>query len=232
MAASHRFLIFSFFLCDLIQSVNCFLSVGSLATSRGLHVTFAKADPAREATGIRPSLHPVAINAIAEAIKIRSRKLDDMPLQCTSDIQPIQVALTAGRIASEALLKRQQASSEDGMEFEDEEEQTIAGRVVGVVMRLPELESDLYRRCSSVSWIAKYNEWSSFGLLPNEEPDLLTNQVLSDPLFTLSRAECLLALYLDTVEKPSLDKIGRDVPDGSKIDFLDCDRREVLLSKV
>ncbi|KAL7576068.1 hypothetical protein ACA910_000852 [Epithemia clementina (nom. ined.)] len=194
-------------------------------------MALAKSDPARQATGIRPSLHPVTINALSEALKIRARNLNDMPLSTDSGVKPLQVALTAGRIASDAIHKRQQASGEDGMKLLQEEQQTIAGRVVGVVMRLPELESELYGKCESVSWIAKYNEWSSFGILKEEDSneDSLTHRILSDPLFALSRAECLLALYLHTVEKPNLDKIGGAVPDGSKIDFLDADRREVLL---
>lgn len=200
----------------------------------------AKPDPVRESTKIRPSLHPVTINAIAEALKIRSSNIRNMPLRSTSDIKPIQVALTAGRIASEAIHKRQMASDDDGMRLEQEEEQTIAGRVVGVVMRLPELENKLYQKGLSAPWIAKYNEWSNFGLLLPDEQDkegntqeesLLAQRILSDPLFTLARAECLLALYLDQVERPCLGKIGQSVPDGTTIDFLDTDRSAVLLGQ-
>ena len=192
----------------------------------------AKADPVREASGIRPSLHPVTINALTEALKTRAKNVDDMPLRISEGVEPLQVALSAGRIASEAIHKRQEASNEDGMKLEKDEEQTIAGRVVGVVMRLTELESKLNEKSNSVSWIAKYNEWATFGLLPDEEEDekSLNDRILSDPLFTLSRAECLLALYLDMIEKPTLEKLGETVPGGSKVDFLDADRIEVLLS--
>ena len=119
------------------------------------------------------------------------------------------------------------------MELTAEEEQTIAGRVLGVVMRLDALEVTLQERVSSVGWIAKYNEWSAFGVLPKEETDStdLDSRIIDDPLFCMNRSECLLALFLKTVEIPQLEKAGKSVPDGSRIDFLDADRSEVLLSE-
>jgi len=189
-------------------------------------------DPLREATGIRPSLHPVTINAISEALKVRAKKLEDMPLRLREDVAPLQIAMSAGRIATEAIHKRQQASSEDGMKLLDSEEQTIAGRVMGVVMRLDSLESLLQEKCASVSWIAKYGEWGTFGLLGDKDTETtmdVDDRILSDPLFSMSRSECLLALFLHTVEKPTLEQIGETVPGGSAIDFLDADRKEVLI---
>jgi len=45
----------------------------------------------------------------------------------------------------------------------------------------------------------------------------------------MNRAECLLAIFLEEVEIPQLKKLNETVPDESKIDFLDDDRREVVL---
>lgn len=185
-------------------------------------------DPLRAATGIRPSLHPTTINAIAECLKTRASNNPETPLRVSDDVQPLDVALSAGKIAATAIEKRQRSSTEDGMELTSEESQTIAGRVVGVVMRLNELESLLNSKVSSVDWIKKYGEWETFGVLENEEN--VEDKIKMDPLFTLSRAECLLALFLETVEKPQMDKLGTSAPGGSGVDFLDADRQEVLLT--
>jgi hypothetical protein len=142
-------------------------------------------------------------------------------------VQPVEVALSAGKIAATFIEKRQNASQNDGMALSPEEGQTIAGRVVGVVMRLDELEEDLYDKVSRVGWVKKYNEWSSFGVL--EDPEDVPERTKTDPLFAVCRAECLLALFLHSVEAPQMRKIGQEVPGGSLVDFLDADRQEVLL---
>lgn len=186
---------------------------------------FGTGDPFRAATGIRPSLHPVTINAIAEALRQRAKPSDDT----LRGVAPLQIAQAAGKIAVEAIVKRQESSAQDGMKLTPEEEQTIAGRVVGVVVRFEELEGVLRDKCQSAGWIAKYQEWSSFGVLAEETPEAVDEQVLTDPLFCMNRAECLLALFLSRVEAPSLLKSKQEVPGGSAIDFLDADRREVLV---
>merc|ERR1712085_103592 len=78
--------------------------------------------------------------------------------------------MTAGQFASNAIQKRQEASEEtnDGMKMNQSEEQTVAGRVMGVIMRLQDLEDELIERTMDVEWVAKYNEWSSFGVLEDE----------------------------------------------------------------
>ena len=57
----------------------------------------------------------------------------------------------------------------------------------------------------------------------------LADTIKINPLFRMNRAECLLALFLSTVEKPKLDMVGEDMPGGSNVDFIDADRLEVLL---
>ena len=196
---------------------------------------FQKGDHIREATGIRPSLHPTTINAIADALRARARQVEGMVFRATDTVQPLDVALTASQITSSAILKRQETSNEDGMKLTPKEEQTIAGRVIGVIMRLDELEAKLHQQVSRAKWVAKYNEWNSFGVLPplegdeGEDDKNVQERIKTDPLFAVNRAECLLAIFLSTVEVPQLQKVGESVPDGSKIDFLDSDRSEVVL---
>lgn len=188
-------------------------------------------DPLRAATGIRPSLHPLTINAISTVLQ--KRMSQDSKLRVDQDgVQGVEVALAASQIAADALQKRQERSKEDDMQLTPEEGQTVAGRVVGVTMRLPQLEQSLNEKCHAVSWIAKYHEWSSFGVLPDESSaDAVDVQIKMDPLFSMNRAECLLALFLATVEKPELEAKGASVPDGSRIDFLDADRQQVLIGE-
>jgi len=199
-------------------------------------------DPLRAATGIRPSLHPLTINAIATVLRTRARNDPDWPLEASREgrrVEPIQVALTAGRIAADAIGQRQASCAKNDkvergeMTLRPEEEQTVAGRVVGVAMRLQELEIELYDACAAAPWIAKYGEWASFGILPDEtgdddDDDAVKRRILDDPLFAMNRAECLLALYLRTVEEPELRAKDVTVPGGSQVDFLDSERSEVL----
>lgn len=192
-----------------------------------------KSDPFREATGIRPSLHPVTINALAKCLKLRARNIPNQPLQVVqgdTQRQPLQVAQCAATIALEAIQQRQKDSVRDGMILTPIEQQTVTGRVVGVVLRLPELEALLLERCTATAWVRKYNEWHSFGVLPTEEEhfEAVQERISQDPLFALNRAECLLGLFLHTIEIPQLKTKRESVPDNSVIDFLDDDRQKAL----
>lgn len=191
----------------------------------------SKGDPLRDATGIRPSLHPTTINAISDALRYRARKKKGMNFRVSETVQPLDVALTAGEIAAEAVHKRQETSDQDGMKLTPDEERTIAGRIIGVIMRFDDLETQLHDKVASTNWVPKYNEWSSFGVIESEDDfEFVDDRIKVDPLFAVTRAECLLALFLSKVEIPQLEKIGESVSDESKIDFLDSDRLEVLLS--
>jgi len=230
-------------------------------------------DPLREDNGVRPSIHPTAINAIAEALKARATQSlattkppsdddtdgdDDgfMHFRVTETVDPLMVMVTAGQFASDAIQKRQESSAkaDDGMMLNQGEEQTLAGRVMGVIMRLDNLEAELAERTGDAKWVAQYDEWGSFGVLESEiaesnqserveasdsdddddddDDDRLYEahaKILEDPLFCMNRAECLLAIFLQEVEIPQLEKLNETVPDGSKIDFLDEDRLKVVL---
>lgn len=210
-------------------------------------------DSLRENNGVRPSIHPTTINAIAEALKARATQSlkgsseDELHFRVTDDVEPLMVMVTAGQFASDAIQKRQESSQQDGMTMTQGEEQTVAGRVMGVIMRLDALEDELAERCASVDWVGQYNEWGNFGVLetehstnlareetdaPKQDSDLkpVHQKILDDPLFCMNRAECLLAIFLQEVEIPQLEKLGESVPDGSTIDFLDQDRQEVVLA--
>jgi len=150
------------------------------------------------------------------------------------------VAITAGSLAVNAIDQRNKSADADGdggnAVLDTSEQQTVSGRVVGVVMRLPELESLLVDKVKGVGWVSKYGEEESFGLLRSEVKDSegdseqLADQLQLNPLLRMNRAECLLALFIDTVEKPQLERIGQSVPDSSRVDFIDADRLEVLIA--
>jgi len=233
-------------------------------------------DPLREDNGIRPSIHPTTINAIVDALKARATQSikkpvnvknnndndndddddddDVMHFRTTDTVEPLMVMLTAGQFASDAIQKRQESSEADGMLMTQGEEQTVAGRIMGVIMRFDVLEAELAERVSRVEWIGQYDEWGNFGVLSDEHETNLAREeekmksgddddgdgdddglatvhakILEDPLFCMNRAECLLAIFLQEVEIPQLQKLGETVPDGSKIDFLDQDRMEVVV---
>lgn len=204
-----------------------------------------KGDSIRSATGIRPSLNPVTINCIAEALLMRSKQTNDTNIDTAAPgIEPIQIAMTAGGIAMKIIEQRKSAAETDETTdfFTMEESNVISGRVVGVVMRMRELEQVLRSKVSEAEYVWKYGEEMSFGLLKSElklELDskaLISNALekeLSDamkinPLLRMNRAECLLALFIETVERPKLEMLGEDVAGGSEVDFIEADRLEVL----
>ena len=213
-------------------------------------------DSLRKSTGIRPSLHPMTINALSEALLLRAKKQD---VWSEGDPEPLQLALLAGKLATSALIKREEMlrdrenfSSTSGSSLNDTEDnmwelptmrekQAVSGRVIGVIVRLQELEHSLVEKVSAAAWVSKYGEHASFGLLAceisskrdelsNKDKMEVTDRLKVDPLFRMSRSECLLALFIENIEKPQLEKLQDEVADGSKIDFLDMDRLDVLLS--
>ncbi len=230
-----------------------------------------KVDPYRDQNQIRPSLHPITINIIAHALKLRAsasthavsksppphHRTTATQIHNNDDIwptQPLEVVLTVSALAQTALAQRQQTSRDDQMTFDLMEQQTIAGRVVGVMVRIQDLEQWLLQKCANVSYITKYDEWPAYGLLPpttptehhknghdnetdNKQQQQLqlklsfdNNDINIDPLLVLNRAECCLALFLHLVEIPELQRKNATVPDASRIDFLDADRYHVLVS--
>lgn len=186
----------------------------SPAESKRVSSFAAAIDPFR--AGIRPSLHPATINILTKALSADYELLQRRKKQCT----PLERAQAASDLAVEALVHKRQIELERNEEsFTPEEDQTIIGRAVGVVLRRNELMTLLQKKCQATSWIPRYDEWKLFGLPAHDD----------DPFVALQRSECLLALFLSTVEDPTLRQTGATVPDNSVVDFLDDDRRKVLL---
>lgn len=213
------------------------------SNNRSSNTSSTSGDKIRESNGIRPSLHPTIINAISEALIKRSLQDTKNPMEVLDNIEPIDVAVAAAKIAATCIENRAKCSTavkgDESSAFTSEEAQLICGRVVGVVMRWNELESLLIERVKAQSWVIKYGEESSFGLLKEElllkkegEDDvlmLLKKKMNDDPLCRMCRAECLYALFLSQVERPTMEKLGQIALDGhSGIDFLDSERLDVL----
>ena len=221
-------------------------------------------DSLRKATGIRPSLHPMTINALSEALLIRAKRQGIWSnVNENAYPEPLQLALLGGNLATDALAKREELlkdrvnfSTSSGSSLQDEddnmweiptvlEKQVVSGRVIGVVVRLQELEKVLIEKVSAVAWVSKYGEHASFGLLAcelpssggvcddttkNDDDGKLRDRLKMDPLFRMIRSECLLALFIENIEKPQLQNLQVSVVDESKIDFIDSDRLEVLFA--
>lgn len=205
-------------------------------------------DKIRESTGKRPSLDPTIINTLSEALSFRSSNDTKFPMEVSPTAQALDVAIAAGKLATKAIEKRAMSSKavkgDESSAFTPEESQLIAGRVVGVVMRWKELEEVLIQRVKDSSWVLKYGEESSFGVLKEEcqlqgngsemeskgdEVDFMVKKKLrGDPLLRMCRAECLYALFINNVESPALKKLGQVSQDGMGVDFLDKDRISVL----
>jgi hypothetical protein len=208
------------------------------ATQNSICVAFSQnpssssGDRVRLASGIRPSLHPLTINVISEVL--RKRSLDYF--STTKDKRdPIQIELLSiDEIIADALDKRNRACRADSSissdTFNREECEAIKTRVVGVVSTLERLENALVSKVSGIPWVAKYGEYGAFGVVSDEccDPNNSSrNQndtmkaLLEDPLLRMTRAECLLALFLTEI---TLGMTGDET-----IDFLDSERRDVLL---
>jgi hypothetical protein len=206
-------------------------------------------DPVRSSN--RASLHPLTINILSDLLQLRAQgdappfvnvvaeKNATISSSSSTVVTPLELAIGVSRMAVEKLTTRQELSNVDGMSLTPEEQQTVAGRVVGVTMRLAMLEADLEQCCASTAWVAKYNEWERFGVVGSSsnqvEVDTTTTTTITtqklllvDGLFRLNRAECLLALFLHRIERPELAKKAVSVPDNSTIDFIDIDRLQVL----
>jgi len=200
-------------------------------------------DKIRESTGKRPSLNPTIINTLSQALSLRSSNDPKFPMEVSPTVTALEVAIAAGKLATKAIEKRAMSSKavkgDESSAFTPEESQLIAGRVVGVVMRWKELEELLIQRVKDSSWVLKYREESSFGVLVEEchvqgdgddDVDVMVkNKLKGDPLLRMCRAECLYALFLKNVEWPTLKKLGQvSENEDVGVDFLDKDRMRVL----
>mmetsp|Transcript_21920 Transcript_21920/g.27643 ORF Transcript_21920/g.27643 Transcript_21920/m.27643 type:complete len:311 (-) Transcript_21920:54-986(-) len=122
-------------------------------------------DKVRLANNIRPSLNPTVINTISNALLQRSS--DKSSFIPSENNPPINIMLDAASLGSKAIQSRAKASTQvqgDEGTFNAEECKLVAGRIVGVLMRLNELEDELIDRVNDVGWVKKYGEYGMFGV--------------------------------------------------------------------
>jgi len=253
---------------DILQSHHLSIQRDTQAFKHQLHMNLSNhddhnkklrhGDALRSQTGIRPSLYPTTINAISQAILLYHQpSLDStLPMKVSLNITtPLQVAIAAGTLAWKAIEQRRNVAASTSSLFHDyenldhidtesmfteQEAQVISGRVVGVVLRMSQLESLLIGQVQKSSWIYKYNEYHIFGVCKDEygrNNNTTTTQeetiqdrnsllFIQDPLLRMCRAECLLALFIHGIEILSLRKAGvLEISGGSNcIDFIDQER--------
>jgi hypothetical protein len=188
----------------------------------------------------KQSLHPVTIDAIAEAFILRAQNVTTSPLRLLdSNMEWFEVQYSIVKFADRFLEKHTKGNKNgDVLTWTEEELQTIGGRIVGVLTRLDDLEWEWnHRVCSSILGnpdspdMIPYDEWKSIlGLYHNVEQNCIKTldmALLEEEDFARVRAERMLALFLLNIEGPGLKASGRTVPGGSEVDFI---RDEVQLA--
>jgi hypothetical protein len=187
------------------------------------------------------SLHPVTINAIEEAFKLRAQNMTTSPLRLLdSNMEWFEVQYSIVKFA-DRFLEKYTRDNVHGPKWRDEELQTIGGRIVGVLTRLDDLEWEWnYRVCSSAlaqpesPFVIPSDKWKSIlGLHPdNVEQNCiktLDRALLEENNFARVRAERMLALFLLNIEGPGLKASGRAVPGGSDVNFIADDTQLSLM---
>jgi len=170
----------------------------------------------------RRSINPLIINTLASVLgDILLKKRDDLNILVTSPIEVVQSASTLAVVSMEKWEKNSVVAGDDKI-LTPEERELVAGRLVGVCVRLPQLQQILVTTVTGSSWVRKYNEEHTFGVLKDEIGEGLDN---SDPLFISLRVECCLALFILLVETPAFEKVNRTT---FEVDFIDVDRLAVL----
>jgi hypothetical protein len=188
--------------------------------------------------GSRPSLHPITIDAIEEAFRLRSRNMTTSPLRLIDEqTEWYDVQYSIVKFA-DRFLERYTKRDDGGIGADDEsrwtaeELQTIGGRIVGVLMRLDDLEWEWNDRvCASPladsdsPSMIPHRLWkTALGLHPNDVEQsrisTLDAALSTEGDFARTRAERMLALFLLNVEGPGVEASGREMPGGSHPDFI------------
>ena len=172
----------------------------------------------------RPSLHPITIDAIEEAFRLRAQNSTTSPLRLINDsMEWFEVQYSVVKFADRfmEMYTKNKGTSHD---WTEEELQTIGGRIVGVLMRLDDLEWEWNHRITTSSLVDEVESsvWkTTFGLHPDdiEQNCILTlDTALSEEEdFARIRAERMLALFLLNVEGPFVEEA---MPGGSYPDFI------------
>jgi len=173
----------------------------------------------------RPSLHPITIDAIEEAFRLRSQNSTTSPLRLINDsMEWFEVQYSVVKFADRFMEKYTKNKSTTSHDWTEEELQTIGGRIVGVLMRLEDLEWEWNHRVTTSSLVQDVEStvWkTTFGLHPDdiEQNCILTlDTALSEEEdFARVRAERMLGLFLLNVEGPFVEE---PMPGGSYPDFI------------
>lgn len=201
----------------------------------------------------RPSLHPIAIDAIEEAFRLRSQNSTTSPLRIIDQqMEWFEVQYSIVKYADRFLEKftkpsrRSKSSKDDELlnQWTAEELQTVGGRIVGVLMRLDDLEWEWNHRITTSSLgetdhpdMIPDDLWkTTLGLHPDnvEQKCFLTvdTALTEEKEFARARAERMLALFLMNIESPGLEASGDKVPGGSYPDFIeDAVQLELMMPK-
>jgi len=192
------------------------------------------------------SLHPVTIDAIEEAFRVRAQNITTSPLRLLdSNMEWFEVQYSIMKFAERFLETCTKGSkSNEEPEWTEEELQTIGGRIVGVLVRLDDLEWEWNHRVSTSTLgqpespdMIPYNQWKSvLGLHPDnvEQRCIKTLDValLEENCFARARAEKMLALFLLNIEGPGMKASGNKAPDGSEVDFIqDSTQLKLMMPK-
>lgn len=188
-----------------------------------------KSDNARTNPVDRPSLHPLAIEAIEESFRLRAQNSTTSPLRIIdSSTEFYEVEYAAMKFA-DRFLQRHSKSNSNGVSWTEEELHTVGGRIVGVIMRLDDLEWEWnHRVCTSaLGKIVPEYEWKrTLGLHPgNVEQRCLRTVDLAleeDAEFARRRAEIVYAMFLMNIEEPAIKASGGSIVGGSSAsDFIE-----------
>ena len=183
-------------------------------------------------TPLSSSLHHVVIDAIEEALKLRAQNVTTSPLRLLdSNMEWFEVQYSVIKFAERFLEKRIKEKRIDP-NLTEEEQQTIGGRIVGILMRLDDLEwewnhrveTSIFNESTSPDMIPQ-DQWKSIlGLHPGNVEQSCTKTLdkalLEDRDFARKRAEIMLALFLLNIEGPAMKASENNAPDGSKVDFV------------
>lgn len=195
----------------------------------------------------KQSLHPVTIDAIVEAFILRAQNVTTSPLRLLdSNMEWFEVQYSIVKFADRFLEKLTKGNKNgDVLRWTEEELQTIAGRIVGVLIRLDDLEWEWnHRVCSSILGdpdspdMIPFDEWKPIlGLHPkNVEQNCIKTldmALLEEEDFARVRAERMLALFLLNIEGPGLKASGSTVPGGSEVEFIrDEDQLALMMPKL
>ena len=173
----------------------------------------------------RPSLHPIAMEAIEESFRLRAQNSTTSPLRIIdSSIEWYEVEYAAMKFADRFL---QRHSSE----YTQEELQTIGGRIVGVLMRMDDLEWEWNHRVvtSALGQVTPEIDWKrTLGLHPVMEQKCCRTidiALMEDMEFARKRAEMMYAMFLMNIEEPGMKASGGSVVGGSSAaDFINNDK--------